>query len=41
MVIIPTNIESTGNDISGTNTQGFELFNDSSASGSVAYKRAN
>ena len=35
----PTTLKATGNDISGTNTQGFDI-SDSSASGSVAYKRA-
>jgi hypothetical protein len=35
----PTVIKATGNDISGTNTQGFDLSS-AAASGSVAYKRA-
>ncbi len=35
----PTKIKATGNDISGTNTQGFDLSS-AAASGSVAYKRA-
>ena len=35
----PTTLKATGNDISTTNTQGFDI-SDSNASGSVAYKRA-
>ena len=35
----PTTLKAVGNDISGTNTQGFNC-NDANASGSVAYKRA-
>ena len=35
----PTTLKAVGNDISGTDTQGFNC-NDANASGSVAYKRA-